>query len=270
MATFTWGSVQSRLDRFVKQNTGTQATRYGRVNTVDLAEAARASGLPKVGDPFDAQNYPLVKVRSVSIEPLYGGQQLGQGVAPAAANDGTSEVTIEYDSGTGSDHKPTTPGETFTEFEAGSTGQNVYFGAPEGNDADIETIGLAQLVGPLNDGDGVSLDVPTVTMSVVKAYDKATAVINFAGFIGLLGKINKSPVTLPGVYGTGLNFGMGKGQLLYQGPQVQVLDDLIVVRHVFKAAPDHNYLEQVRGPDGKATAKKVVRMRNYAEFSGLW
>lgn len=275
MATFSWGSYKGSRDRFGRTASGLSATRYGRIDTSDVRDAAAASGIPAIGDAFHTTAYPTLIVRKIDIEPIAGGQTLGLGIAPASANPGASEVTITYDTsggGTIKNPKPTVPGEAWTEIEVGSSSQTVYYGQDLADtahaDTNLESIPAENLAGPLNDGDGVTLDVPVLSLSVVKSY-AATASIPFATWVALAGKINSASVALPPMYKTSASWTLAKGQLLYMMPKIEAQGDLIVVRHQFAAAPDHNQRLQERGPDGTVAKRQTVRLRNYADLSGL-
>jgi hypothetical protein len=275
MPTFTWGSYKGSRDRFGRTTAGMTATRYGKIDTSDVRDAAAASGIPAIGDAFHTTAYPTLTVRKIDIEPLVGGQTLGLGIAPASANPGVSEVTISYDTGGGGtikNPKPTVPGEAWTEIDVGSSSQTVYYGHDIADTANantnVESIPAEALAGPLNDGDGVTLDVPTLSLSVVKSY-AATSSIPFSSWVALAGKINSASVTLPPLYKTGTGWTLAKGQLLYVLPKIEAQGDLIVVRHQFVAAPDHNQRLQERGPDGTVAKRQTVRLRNYADLSGL-
>jgi len=275
MATFTWGSFKGSRDRFGRTATGIQATRFGKIDTSVVNDAAIATGLPKLGDLFHVSAYPLLAVRKIDIEPIAGGQGLGQGIAPASANPGISEVTITYDTAGGGTIKnpiPTEPGEAWTSIDVGSSSQTIYYGQDLADTANANTllknIAPDDLVGPLNDGDGVSIDVPTLSVSVVKAY-AATDTIPFASMVQLTGTLNNGPITLPPLYKTDAVWTLGRGQALFVGFKVDAQGELIVVTGQFVAAPDHHQRIQERAPDGKVAKRLTVRVRDYADHSGL-
>jgi len=275
MATFTWGSYKGNRDRFGRTATGIKATRFGKIDTSEVNDAAIATGLPKIGDLFHVSAYPLLAIRSIDIEPIAGGQGLGLGIAPASANPGISEVTLNYDTAGGGTIKnpiPTEPGEAWTSIDVGSSSQTIYYGQDLLNTANANTplasIALEDLVGPINDGDGVSIDVPTLSLSVIKAY-AATSSIPFSSFVTKTGTLNSASVQLPPLYKTSAAWTLAKGQLLYMGPKIDAQGELIVVTHQFVAAPDHHQRIQERGPDGKVAKRLTVRVRDFADHSGL-
>ena len=275
MATFTWVSKKGNRDRFGRTATGIKATRFGSIDTSVVNDAAIATGLPKIGDRFHTSAYPLLAVRSIDIEPLFGGQGLGQGIAPSSANPGVSEVTINYDTAGGGSIKnpiPTEPGEAWTSIDVGSSSQTIYYGQDLADTANANTllknISAADLVGPLNDGDGVSIDVPTLSVTVVKAY-AATDTIPFSTMVQMAGTLNSGPIALPPLYKTDARWNLIKGQSLFVGPKVEAQGELIVVSLQFVVAPDHHQRIQERAPDGKVAKRLTVRVRDYADHAVL-
>jgi len=275
MATFTWGSYSNRRDTFTRTASGIQATRYGRIDTSDVGDAAAASGLPALGSAFHTTAYPAVVLRKIDIQPMAGGQGLGQGIAPASANPGVSEVTLTYDStggGTIKNPKPTEPGEAWTEIENGSSSQTVYYGQDRADSSHADTalasIPPEALVGPLNDGDGVSIDVPLISLTVVKSY-AASASIPFGTWAAKRNTLNDGSLAFPPLYKTGASWTLSKGQARYLTFKVEVQGELLVVRHEFAVAPDHWQRIQERGPDGTVAKRLTVRVQDYGDHSGL-
>lgn len=274
MATFTWGSCRGERDRFGANANGKTATRYGRIDTADITAAQIASGLPRIGDALHVST-PGIVVRTIDIQPVAGGQTLGLGAFPGAANTGLSEVVIQYDSSGGGDiknPKPTVPGEAWTSIENGSTSINIYY-APEADSTlagttNIESLPDGLLVGPINDGNGISLDVATLAVTVTKSF-LATASIPFNTYNSLRNTLNIAPITLPPLYNGPNSWTLAKGQGLYTGFVPEVQGELLVVKHQFKIATDHWVRIETRAPDGTLADRKTLRPRNYADHSGL-
>jgi len=263
---------------FVENEDGITFIEFGEIDTADEKEAALASGLPEVGDTLDDADYDNVTLRTIEITPLYGGQKLGEGAFPNNPNPGWSKVKLTWSSvvrGSGST-KPTKPGQKFTTVAYTRSQQTAYFGVdmdtPSGLgydlEAPVESVPPLALCPPINDGDGVGVNVTKMEVTVTKAYSKLNTP-NYAAWPSLCDKLNNGALTLPAIFGSKQTWSAPKGSLRYIGPEVEPQGDLIVVRHKFEFAPDHYLRFQTRKKDGTIGKRYRVRLENFADLSGL-
>jgi hypothetical protein len=253
---------------------GITVREWGEINTADMVDAAEASGLPELGDPYDAVKYPDVTLRKIRIKPDVGGQRLGTGAFPNAANPGWSLVELEW-----SDEAPdgggqiTKAGQKFSTIVFSRGQQTVYYGIDTTLTGGNTTINVAsatplQLAPPINDGDGIGIAVGKLEVIVTRGYAKGSEP-NYASFSALLDKLNLNPMTLPAIFKSTQTWSAARGELRYVGPEVDPQGKLVVVRHRFEFARDHLVRFQTRKADGSLSRRYAARVDDYADLSGL-
>lgn len=269
-------NTESERPEWSEDQDGVTAVTWMRVDTGDPVEAAKASGIPARGTALDAVRAPNVTLRQITVIPVAVGRALGTGINPGTTSSGVSRIRLDWSSkiNFGNIPKPTKPGEIYTLVQTSRTQQTIYYGQDRDtnfNNAayeDLATVGATGLAGPINDGDGVGLNLTRMEVMVVRAYDAKTPP-NYASFVSLFDSINRNAVTLPAIYGSTQSWSAGEGQLLYVGPEIDPQGDIVTVKHKFEFAPDHWIRYQTRKADGTLGRRYTVRINNYRDFSGL-
>lgn len=271
---YAFSNTDQERPEWNEDQDGVDAVTYMRVDTGDPVAARNAAGIPVRGSLLGGTS--TVTLRRITVTPLSIGRELGRGINPASASTGCSRIRLDWSSKVnfGAIPKPNEPGQIFTLVQTSRTQQTVYYGQDRETNfngaefQDLKDVGATGLAGPINDGDGVGINVSKMEVMVVRAY-AATNPPDYAAFVPLFDKINRQSVTLPAIYGSTQQWTAAVGQLLYVSPEIEPQGDIVTVKHRFEFAPDHWVRYQTRKGDGTIGRRYTVRTHDYADLRGL-
>lgn len=183
----------------VRTINGYTGTKYYRVRTETLAQVYVATNLPRLGDIWDAT---LLEVRVVSIDPK---------IERAGGDWWLVEIGYEHDAG----QIPEAGLVTTTVITPSSTSVTVKY------DLDCKQIAADK-------GRGES-KLLTVIMFEVVSYHQILPDLMTYRILSDEPKINKDPVTLVNLMGSGQDLSVDKEQLLYVGFSVARVGDLFAI-----------------------------------------
>jgi hypothetical protein len=255
MPTATELTEKRRLSRTAK---GWEGSTEWRVDTADEVAALAATGLPAIGTAYPG----AANVKANRIQGEHMGGANGGGAV------GWTRVEVTYASeGYGSSSTPVVPvsGKAYAEFEITTQQIQAY------NEIDAAGLAVANSK-PINNGEGVPVDVPVAALRIVRYYDAASVTGSLvASWLALCGTVNNATVNTPQLMGEGGTLTFAAGQLRYRAPRIEKVGDLIQVTHEMMASPtDHLVRWQPLNPDG-TSAGAIVSSRVYrnATWPGL-
>lgn len=272
--TFQWVEDPSQFPSRVSLTTnGRAVSRAGLVlGTRDANLAVTAPGVPTRGTPYGAK-YPTLTAAEISAEPLGG---TGDS-APGGAN-GSCRITVTYgEPGRGSNPPPPDGSNSnFAELQFGSASVPVTWGwnylSPPGLDDDTTPD-----FGPLNNGDGTSLEVSVMTVKVT-AYYQSLNQIPWQVMVKLAtrGALNDGPLTLPPMKDTTWRWAIAAGQLKYRGFENPVKRsgrdniDYWEIVHTLELREDWDEIDQLEDDRGVPIASRRSTIHRRGPFAGLW
>lgn len=271
---FRWVEDPTQFPRRVSDTAdGLVISRSGVVEgTRDPILARTAAGLPSRGDAYGAA-YPTLVVVSRDIEPFGGSSDSSGGDAS-----GTCRVTVNYGQPGRSSNPPPPagPDSNFTELRVGSASVPVNWGwfptdAPDLDDTSPPT------VGPLNNGDGATLEVGVLGLEVTAYYD-TPAQIPKEQMIRLLtaGALNADAVKLPPIKDTNWAWSILPGQLKYKGFTGPVKREgragvtYLEVVHQLELRADWQLFYQLEDERGVPYQSVEATIYRRGAFTGLW
>ena len=249
MPTATEMTSERRLSRTSK---GWEGRSVWRVDTADEYAALAGTGLPVIGTAYPGG--VVANLKASRIEPTH------MGGADAGGSVGWTKVEVTYTSeGFGSSSTPVVPisGVGYAEFEVTTQQSQAY--------NEIDTAGAAVSGSkPINNGEGVPIDVPVAVLRIVRYYTAASVTGSLmSSWLALCGTVNNASVTTPALLGEGGTLTFSTGQLRYRAPRIEKVGDLIQVTHEIMASPtDHLVKWQPLNADG-TSAGSIVSSRVY-------
>mgnify|MGYP007005600443 FL=1 len=272
--TFQWVEDPNQFPRRVSKTTnGVAVTRTGLVTgTRDPDIALTAAGLPPMGEPYGAK-YPTLRVVDVAAEPLGGTSDSSGG-----ESNGSCRVTVTYgEPGRGSTPPPPDgSGSNFTEVKFGSASVPVQWGWNYLSPPDLDD-DATPTFGPLNNGDGSSLEVSVMSLEVTVYYQSLAAFDwRHAARLATLGALNDAAVTLPKIKDTGWVWRLDAGQLKYRGFSTPVKRagrsgvDYWEVTHSLELREDWDEIDQIEDERGVPIASRKSTVHRRGSFNGLW
>lgn len=233
---------------------GRRVVRAARINTRNAAAALKASGVPAIGTPFDAEN-PDLLFRGMKIEGL-GGVDLGDGTG------GWCKATLEWATPSYAQDRPAVPGQPWTEIQVNVSSIGVNF-AVSGYWVDT----------PLNNGEGVQIETGQALAIVHTFHEEEGYEIPITQLLGLCSpnKLNAEAITLPPILGSNTRLDFGPGQARYRTFALGARDGVIELQHHLVLAPDHLVRWGVKNKEGQRLGD-AIPAPVYAEddFGGLW
>lgn len=253
----------------VRTPDGWRGVQYWKANRSSVTAALGAPELPVLGDVFDGSSPAGLVLRNIRARYHGGGDNAGAG------RPGWTILELQY----------STPDGNFggaPERESGVAWREIGGGVQQVTqlfDIDRDEVSPPpEADRPINQGDGIALDVGMIVQTVHVYMPHAT----FAGLEERLIALkraqncNDDDVTLPLLMGiAGTDREVAAGALRFHDFEVrrQRTDDgLVEVIMVFiEASETHLYLENLRDENGNATGVPITR-RQYKldDLSGLW
>jgi hypothetical protein len=251
-------------------STGAEAHRFYEVLAPDIASAAVQTGVPAMGEEWNAANPNLRVYRKVpehlTCTPV-NDQDSPTGISY------TFKVCVHYRTpGAGGFNTPAPigPGDKWTELEIGEVGASVMYGY----DTDLGSDELQPF--PIRNGDGAVVSTGSCTL-VVKTFHDVSHQADLGRLLGLMqpAKLNLHHVEFPPLLREGAVYRLAPGQCLYRRFGMQMVGGggprgLLEISHHVQIARDfHEYWEK-EDSRGRPNATVITRLYTAADFGGLW
>lgn len=239
---------------------GMRVARYGLIQAADPIKALAHPSVPGIGEKFAEQMFLFVKTRRVMGKM---GGRMGEGDGPVY------KIEVAYETPTWSGAgilRATRPGEAWTEITTGNTNLTIYTDVGIIDDPIIRRP-------PIAGGDGASIEVGTVEGTVKVWYDRAGfGNVDIGRLVNLAkGCVNRAPLVLPNLMGSGVNLNMAPGQVRYRSFGFLREGEFFGIEHRLVLAPDHLIRTVKRDADGMMTGI-VDEYVGYVDddLGGLW
>jgi len=263
---------------------GYEGTRYAMVQADDIGEAINTPGLPRVGDKWS----PTVGAvcRSVGNPICYEGR----------TDNGMRFwiVQIQYDSprfGTAETTLYRAPGDAMTEIAGSTEQQTIYYPVSDGgtlkrwavDENGVLVPGITIDETPINNGEGTSIEIGTLSASVSVWY-AANQAPDYARLTRLMrpNKLNNAAVSLPPLDRSTQRINFDAWQVRYRGwsPTVELSGapgvdglptPLLRVTHALSLSEHHDHIWQAQNAAGEPNGRYWYdRLYRDADFTGIW